>query len=60
MKKDLKKDMRSQMAILQALVMYLGVHSEEGMEHMDKDKYGMDQLEPRHVDKIPRTQMTVF
>ena len=47
----------SQMAILQALVMYLAVHREEGVEH--EDKQGMDQLEPRHADKIPQTQMTV-
>ena len=55
MDQEVGKIIWSQMAILQALVMYLAVHREEGVEHKDKDKH---QLEPRHVDKIPWTQMT--
>ena len=33
------KIISSQMAILQAFVMYLAVHREEGVEHKDEDKH---------------------
>ena len=55
MDQEVGKIIWSQMAILQALVMYLAVHREKGVEHKDEDKH---QLEPRHIDKIPQTQMT--
>ena len=57
MDQEVGKIIWSQMAILQALVMYLAVHREEGVEHKDEDKH---QLEPRHVDKIPWTQILIL